>query len=74
MPKYEIALYNTDVRNLVKRGEQHDRYEDSWADTHYIDVIAPGEEMARAKIEKQYPSHRGFVIEQITKENADGEF
>ncbi len=74
MPKYEIAIFNAEVRDFVKRGESHERYEYSWADTHYIDVIAPGEEMARAKIEKQYPRHRGFVIENITKEMSDGEF
>lgn len=74
MPKYEIALYNKEVRDLVKRGERHERYEDTWADTHYIEVMAPGDDMARAKIEKQYPSHRGFVIEQVNEVLPDGEF
>ena len=67
MPKYEVALYNEEVRVLVKQGDSHEGFEDSWADTHYIEVMAPGEEMARAKIGKQYPPHRGFVIEQISQ-------
>lgn len=74
MPKYEIALFNQNVRDLVKQGEAHELYEDSWADTHYVDVVAPSEAMARAKIDKQYPQSRGFVIEQINEEMADGEF
>ena len=74
MPKYEVALFNKDVREVVKLGDSHELYEDSWSDTHYVDVTAPNEAVAREKIEKQYPASRGFVIEQITEELPDGEF
>ncbi|MCP4713350.1 MAG: hypothetical protein GY869_32375 [Planctomycetes bacterium] len=74
MPKFEIALYNEEVRKLVKMGDSHELYEDSWADTHYIDVTAPAEDMARAKIQKQYPSNRGFIIVEITQEKPEDEF
>jgi hypothetical protein len=74
MPKYEVVIYNEEVRKLVKMGDKHDRFEDSWADTHYIDVLAPGEEIARAKIEKQYPAHQGFVIVEINQEMPADDF
>ena len=74
MPKFEVALFNEEVRVLVKQGESHEGFEDSWADTHYVEVNAPNEEMARGRIEKQYPAHRGFVIEQISAVIPDGDF
>jgi len=69
MPKYEVAVYNEDVKKCVAIGESHERYEDSWSETHYIDVMAPNLDIARAKISKQYPPHQGFVIEQIAEAN-----
>ena len=74
MPKYEIAVYNKEVRDLVRKGESHRGYEDSWADTHYIEVNASDEEMARDRIEKLHPPFRGFVIEQIAAVLPDGEY
>jgi len=74
MPRYEVVLFNEKVRACVRRGERHEGYDDSWGDTHYIEVLAPTEDMARAKIQKQYPPNRGFVIEQISQVMPDGEF
>ena len=74
MPKFEIALHNEEVCVAVKSGDTHERFEDLWADSHYIEVMAPGEEIALAKIEKQYPKQRGFVVEHVTKIIPDEDF
>jgi len=66
MPKYEAAVYNKDVRACVKQGDSHELYEDSWADNSYVEINAPDEETARARISQKYPSSRGFVIDHIT--------
>ena len=66
MPKFEIALHNEEVRIAVKSGDKHVCFEDAWADTHYIKVTATSEDMVLAKIGKQYPKHRGFVVEQVS--------
>ncbi|MBF0355893.1 MAG: hypothetical protein HQL43_11720 [Alphaproteobacteria bacterium] len=62
---FEIAVYNAEVRRLVYEGEHHRQYPDSWADTHYIEIEAEDETGAAAKIERKYPSDRGFVIEKV---------
>lgn len=67
MPKFEVSLYNKDVRKANQQGDQHELYEDSWSDLHYVETNAPDEAAARARIEKQYPSHRGFVIENVSQ-------
>ena len=67
MPKYEIALFNAEVRDFVKRGETHERYEDSWADTHYIEIDATDSTAARKKIESRYPESQGYVVEQVVQ-------
>ena len=66
MPKFGIALHNEEVRIAVKSGNKHDCFEDAWADTHYIEVMATTEDMVLAKIGKQCPKHRGFVVEQVS--------
>ena len=35
---YEVAIYNKDVRALVKENQSHSFYEDHWADEQHQDV------------------------------------
>ncbi len=65
MHTYEIAIYNQKVRELVADGERHKRYEDSWADTHYIEFKAETEASAITKCRNKYPQDDGFVIEAV---------
>ena len=65
--KYEVAIYNKDVRQQVKMGERHKEFTDDWADIHYIVVSASSDADARAKISVKYPAAKGFVIEQVAK-------
>ncbi|NQV44163.1 MAG: hypothetical protein HQ501_04630 [Rhodospirillales bacterium] len=67
MPVFEVALYNRKVRDLVEQGEHHPELNDEWADTHYIEVRAPSEEAARAKMEVSRPRANGYVIDNITE-------
>lgn len=68
MTKYEVAIYNSEVRERVEAGERHRDLSDEWADMHYIIVDAEDEDDARAAIERKYPSERGFVIDSIHPE------
>ncbi len=67
MPKFEVAVYNADVREAVKLGDRHKEFEDDWADTHYIDIQAENEDKARARAAVKYPESRGFVIVDVTE-------
>ncbi len=67
MRKFEVALYNEEVRRLVSAGERHRHLEDSWGDTHYIEVTAADEQDARAKVARRYPREAGYVVEQVVR-------
>ena len=70
MAKFEITVYNKEVRQKVAEGEHHSRYTDDWADFHYIDINAESEEHARTLAESRYPKSQGFVIDGIQKSPA----
>ena len=63
--RYEVAIYNKDVRDAMKEGERHPFLDDAWADVHWIDVNAYTPDAARQKIERRYPPHRGYVITEV---------
>lgn len=63
--RYEVAVYNVEVRRLVYQGEHHKQLNDEWSSTHYIEVQANSSLEARRKIEQRYPRERGFVIEAV---------
>ena len=67
--KFEVGVYNKEVRQLVKEGERHHYLTDDWADIHYLDVMADDEHGARVKIEARYPQDKGFVIEFVSVSN-----
>jgi|TARA_B100000315_G_scaffold221740_1_gene225330 hypothetical protein len=65
MPNYEAAIYNQEVRDAIASGKQHERVSHDWADVRFIEVTAPNQDMALAKINEEYPSGEGFVVEEI---------
>ena len=65
MAKFEVAVYNAEVRQKVEDGQRHSRFTDDWADMHYIEIEADNEELARAKIEVLHPSVQGFVFDEF---------
>lgn len=71
MPRFEIAVYNTEVAAAISRGERHKRYDDGWAETRYVDINAPSLNEARLRAAAKYPVSAGFVIQSITPLDAD---
>ena len=65
MAKFEVAVYNMEVRQKLAEGEHHKRFTDDWADMHYVEIDADNEELPRAKVEVMHPSVQGFVMDQI---------
>jgi len=65
MPKFEVGIYNEEVRQKAREGLRHKDLSDDWADVHYYDVDAEDSEAARAKMLRKYPAERGYVIESI---------
>ena len=63
---FEIAVYNQEVRALVKENQSHSFFDDHWADTHLQDVLAKDELEARQLIEHRFPANDGFIVESVT--------
>ena len=67
MPKFEIAVYNEDVRARLADGGHHRQLSDDWADTHYIEITAPDKRAALEKAKSRYGETNGYVIETVTE-------
>ena len=55
MPKFEVAIYNQQVRDLVAEGDSHEYYDDEWADIHFLEVSAENEGLAQVQIDGRHP-------------------
>jgi hypothetical protein len=62
---FEVAIYNQDVRALVKANRSHSYFDDQWADVKIQDVIARNEGEARALIAERFPPEDGFVVKKM---------
>ncbi|MBL4721734.1 MAG: hypothetical protein JKY20_11465 [Alphaproteobacteria bacterium] len=60
--KYEVGLYNKEVRDALADGVSHKHLDDEWADIHWIEVMAPDEQTARERIQRRYNERTGYVI------------
>lgn len=62
---FEVAVYNQEVRTLVKENQSHSYFDDHWADAHLQDILAKDETEARQLIENRFPAGDGFVVESV---------
>ncbi len=62
---FEAAIYNKDVRALVKENRSHCFFDDQWADVHVRDVVARDEAEARDLIAERFKPEDGFVIQEL---------
>lgn len=65
MAKFEVIVFNKQVREKVNEGEHHPRFTDDWADLHYIEIEASNVSVARERAEAKYPNDQGFVIDSV---------
>ena len=65
MAKFEVGIFNAEVRRLVEMNKRHRDLTDDWADIHYIEIEADDADSARRSVARKYPAERGFVIETI---------
>lgn len=60
-----VAIYNKEVRAMVKENRSHTYFDDFWADIQNHDVCAKNETEARDLLAKRFPPDDGFVIEDM---------
>jgi hypothetical protein len=66
---FEIPVYNTEVREAIKNGKPHPSFENSWADTHLITVLAHTENEAIINCRRKHPEKMGFVFGKVVEVN-----
>ncbi len=66
MPRFEIAVYNAEVADIVGRGETHKRYDEGWAETRYVEINAPSLNEAHLRAQSKYPTSAGFIVQSVT--------
>ena len=65
MTRFEVGVYNQQVRDLVRNGQSHQNLTDDWAERHIIEVKANDKDAAMARIRARYPEHSGFVVSDV---------
>ena len=63
--KFEVGVFNQEVRDAMRQGERHPQLKDDWADIHWIEVLAVDENAAREKVRGRFPPERGYVITEV---------
>jgi hypothetical protein len=70
MKIYTVGVYNQTVRNHVRSGEDipdHVNVSPDFADILYFDRWADSAKDARVRVEREYPSVLGYVIDYVEK-------
>ncbi len=65
LKKFEVAVFNQEVRNCVKIAERHPKYDDTWENIHYVEILARDLNEAKRAAAKRFPPSDGFVIDLI---------
>lgn len=65
--KFSVAVYNASVREALKENRTHHVYDDKWAETKHMEVVADTADEARAKVLEHHPASEGFVVEGVEK-------
>lgn len=63
---FEARIFNRDIRAAMRAGRTNDTaFDDSWADTRFVEIKALNTDFARQIAERRYPDDQGFEIEGI---------
>lgn len=63
--RFEVSLYNREVRTLVRGNQGPSHFDAHWADVQVLDVVARDEGEARRLIAERFPPEDGFVITDV---------
>lgn len=68
MPLFEVGIYNKVVRNLIRSGEDLPEHLDAkFESTLYYAREATSRRVLDAKLEREFKSTDGYVVEHIEK-------
>lgn len=65
--KFEVGIFNQQVRDCMSIGEKHKHIRDDWADVHWVNIRALDRDGAKRKAESLHNPAMGFVIVDIVE-------
>ncbi|WP_417318137.1 hypothetical protein [Emcibacter sp.] len=65
LKRFEVSVFNQEVRDCEKKGRVHPSFDASWADLNFFTYESDSKEDVIRQIERRYPPRKGFVISDI---------
>lgn len=62
LKKYEVGVFNKEVRDALADGTRHRFLDDEWADIHWIEFVVQNEQEALQRAQRKYTERAGYVI------------
>ncbi len=63
--RFEVSVFNKDVRACLKDNEDHPVYSERWCDAQKTILLARDEADLATKVRAHFPVEAGFVVENI---------
>lgn len=67
LKRFEISIYNQQVRELDRENKDHPNFARDWAHLHFLTYEAESEAGAIQQVQKRHPERKGFVIDKIVE-------
>ncbi len=67
LKRYEVSLYNQQVRDMDKENKDHPNFAREWAHLHFLTYEGETENDVIQQVQKRHPERKGFVIDKIVE-------
>lgn len=67
LKRFEVSIYNEQVRELNEQNKDHPNFNRDWAHLHYFTFEGESESDIIPHIRKKYPERKGFIIDKIVE-------
>jgi hypothetical protein len=63
--KFEITVFNQEVKDLLEQNQKHEFLNDVWAERNYIEIESSSMDQAKKTANRRYPKNQGYVVEEV---------
>ncbi|WP_339865693.1 hypothetical protein [Paremcibacter congregatus] len=63
--RFEVSLYNKDVRKMLEQNKDHPNFNRDWAHLQFFTYEGETENDILEQVRKKYPERKGFVIDKV---------
>lgn len=65
LKRFEVSIYNQQVRDLDKENKDHPNFNRDWAHLHFVTFEGEDEADVIRQVQRKHPERKGFVIDKI---------